>query len=324
VTRVEVPITPSVLRWAIKESGYTLAEVSSWIEGGEDALASWLNETAKPSLTEMRVVASRLHRQLATFLLPEPPASGGVPIQFRNPLGDPGRSLNTVERRYVRRARRLQEAHAWLLRELDYDGPNIPAETLSASPTDVAQTVRAHLGVTHEQQTWKVASPAFDDWRDSVERLGIVVLLFPMGEDSCRGFSLWDDTAPLVAVNTAWKDEARLLTLFHELGHLVTRTNSACEMPDAGLNYAEEPVELWCDRLASALVRSDVVRTTASDLPEAAKARRGRNLAKVRRDELGRRGTAVFVEAVRRGVITESEALEYLDCPMSALFSLSM
>ncbi len=135
---LEVPITPSVLKWAI-------------------------NETAKPSLTEFKVVARKLHRQLATFLLPAPPA-GLTPVpQFRHPLSSHRRSLNPVERRFIRRAHRLQDAHAWLSRELGLEQPDFVTGTAAEPATDAAARLRARLPITLEQQTnWKSASVAFD------------------------------------------------------------------------------------------------------------------------------------------------------------------
>lgn len=320
--RVEVPITPSVLEWAIAESGYTQPEVSSWIEGGEETLASWLDETAKPSLTEMKVVAGRLHRQLATFLLPEPPVSTGVSIQFRNPLGGPARSLNPVERRYVRRAMRIQTAHAWLLRELGHDLPALATATVNSRSTEVAEAVRASLGVTVDQQRdWRTASAAFDAWRESVEHLGVLVFLFPLGEDSCRGFSLWDDAAPLIAINTRWRDEARILTLFHELGHLVTRSNSACQLSETSTGDVTEPAERWCESFVAAILIPPARVGAMPGAPDRCwKTERGvtgRSRLELREHEFGRRGIRIFVEAVRRGVISESQMLDYCDCPIS-------
>lgn len=361
--RVEVPITPSVLRWAIAESGYTEPEVSSWIDGGEEALTSWLDGMSRPSLTELKDLAGKLHRQIATFLLPNPPVTTGVSVKFRHPLGDRERGLNPVERRYVRRAHRLQDAHAWLARELELTVPNLAAEALTSPTADAAARMRTRLGVTLPQQVeWRSASVAFDAWREAVERLGVVVLLFPMGERSCRGFSLWDDRAPLIAINTAWRDEARTFTLFHELGHLVTRTSSACEISEASTGHAQEPAERWCESFAAdVVVPAEAIQRlpVASDLktlsrvanqykvslrvmairligagkatwalyrsiPSGADKKReggaggaGRNRREIREDELGHRGTRVFVEAVRREVITESQALDYLDIPVA-------
>ncbi len=360
---VDVPITPSVMKWAIDESGYSMPEVSEWIDGGPDVLQAWLDGEAKPSLTELKTVARKLHRQLATFLLPNPPETQAVAVRFRHPQSHRQRPLNPIERRFIRRAHRLQDAHGWLSRELGSDEPDLARETTADSALAAATRFRARLAITTEQQTsWRSASVAFDAWREAVEQLGIIVVLFPMTDESCRGFSLWHDHAPLVAVNTAWKDEARIFTLFHEIGHILTRIDSACALANPSIGHAEDAGERWCESFAASVIIPEKALTglpKVSDLKSLARLSdqfkvslramairligaqkatwslyksipvaaddkgrggaggTGRNRREIREDEFGHRGTRVFVEAVRRDVITESQALDYLDIPVA-------
>ena len=67
-----------------------------------------------------------------------------------------------------------------------------------------------------------------------------------------RGFSVWDDEAPLVAVNTHWNVAARIFTLFHELAHLATRTDSICVENDLETEIRDttDDLERWCERVA--------------------------------------------------------------------------
>jgi Zn-dependent peptidase ImmA (M78 family) len=79
--------------------------------------------------------------------------------------------------------------------------------------------------------------------------------MLSMGSDSCRGFSLWSDRSPLIAINTAWNVEARIFTLFHEYGHLLTRTNSACvEGIQSRTSARSDAVERWCEHFAAAVI----------------------------------------------------------------------
>ncbi|MBI1876123.1 MAG: ImmA/IrrE family metallo-endopeptidase [Acidobacteria bacterium] len=175
---------------------------------------------------------------------------------------------------------------------------------------------------------------------------------------SCRGFSLWSDVAPLIAVNSAWRDEARIFTVFHEFGHLITRTNSACSEAPA-TPESRDPLERWCEEFGAAiLMPRDAIRLPArvTDLatlsrlarelkvslramairliglghagwdlyrtiPPASDAKprggggTGRNRREIRQDEIGWRGTELFVAAVQHDIISESQALDYLDIP---------
>lgn len=250
-----VPITPSVLEWAIAESGLSPVEVAAGagIDGAE--LERWIAGLEKPALTKCRKLAATLHRQLAVFLLPAPPESEGIDVRFRHPIGSKfQRALMPEERRFLRRARRLQEAEAWLASQLEWELPRLERVSTDDNAEEVAARWRSRMGVMISvQKAWKSPSTAFEAWRSAVERVGITVVQFSMGLDGCRGFSIWDDRSPLVAVNTAWPDEARIFTLFHEVGHLLTRTDSACATapmaPQAG-----DPTERWCETFAAAVL----------------------------------------------------------------------
>jgi Zn-dependent peptidase ImmA (M78 family) len=80
----------------------------------------------------------------------------------------------------------------------------------------------------------------------------VIVLLLPMGSSSARGVSLWNEYAPLIAVNTHWNAAARTFTLFHEYAHLLTRTNSACTgHVTARIRQGEDSLERWCEEFAA-------------------------------------------------------------------------
>ena len=71
---------------------------------------------------------------------------------------------------------------------------------------------------------WAVEESGYSDeqiaahiWREAVEGIGVTVFVYSLGRDSCNGFSLWHERAPVIAVSSAWREEARIFTLFHEL-----------------------------------------------------------------------------------------------------------
>jgi Zn-dependent peptidase ImmA (M78 family)/transcriptional regulator with XRE-family HTH domain len=250
---IPVPITPSVLDWAISESGYSREEIADAIGVSIETLERWKSGDPKPTLTQARRLAAKLHRPLASFLLPSPPPSRPLPVEFRKPIGQQ-RELSPKERRHVRRAARLQEILSWVATELSMSLSKTPSASLSESPVSVAQRARDLIDVsTSSQMDWPSSSSAFDNWRAALESTGHIVFLFSLGKDSCRGFSIWDDYAPVVAINTAWNEEARIFTLFHEFGHLITRTSSAC-VESIRTSANADPVERWCERFAADLL----------------------------------------------------------------------
>jgi Zn-dependent peptidase ImmA (M78 family) len=248
-----VPITPAVLQWAIRESGYEEERLAHEINVPPSLLRLWVSGDDKPTVTDMRRLASKLHRPFATFLLPEPPESRRLAVEFRHPA-DEDRELNPSERRHLRRASRFQEILSWLAGELDIQKSRTPLATVSDDPVAIAKTAREALRVSViDQKRWPSASVAFDEWRNALEESGHLVFLFSIGKESCSGFSLWNDLAPIVAVNTAWNESARIFTLFHEMGHLITRTSSAC-VESVRATAKTDQVERWCEKFAAALL----------------------------------------------------------------------
>jgi Zn-dependent peptidase ImmA (M78 family) len=261
--RRTVPVTAAVVDWAIRESGFSLDELAAKLRVSPATLRAWAAGTEQPGLTQLRALASKLKRPLAAFLLPAPPALPPPEVAFRSPRDADRHELNPAERRFLRVAARLQRFLSWVAKELGERPVVLPPESIDADPEGAAARVRARLGVTLEQQEqWPSASAAFAAWRQAVENEGVLVFAFSLGRDSCRGFSLWDNHAPLVAVNTWWLPSARIFTLFHEYGHLVTRTSSAClQATRRWTSRAADAPERWCEVFAAAvLMPGDAVR----------------------------------------------------------------
>ncbi len=247
-----VPITTSVLEWAIRESGYDVEELAKAAGIAPNKIHAWLAGT-QPNVTELRAIASALRRPFATFLLPAPPKEKKPPIEFRVPADSARSELNVIERQRIREAVRLQEILAWVVRELRRGRPDIPRATINESAEIQAKELRATFGISFElQKEWTTPIRALRGWRRALENSGVFVLALSMGEDSIRGFSLWDQHAPLIALNTSWSAEARIFTLFHEYGHLLTRTSSAC-VESIG-RAKSDPTERWCEEFAADVI----------------------------------------------------------------------
>jgi Zn-dependent peptidase ImmA (M78 family)/transcriptional regulator with XRE-family HTH domain len=253
-----VPITPTVLRWAVDESGYSASEVAQAAGVELPAFTKWLRGQSLPTLGQARAVASKLKRPLATFLLPSPPKVALPSVEFRRPGKGGRRQLNPVERLRLREAGRLQTFFEWINEELRVEPPRLKRFSTTSDPEDAALFARNTLGLSIDEQLgFSSTSAAWHAWRDAVERAGVYVVVFPMGLESCRGFSIWNERAPLIAINSSWSQEARTFTLLHEFAHLLSRTNSAClEVPARSASQGDA-VERWCEKVAALVLIPD-------------------------------------------------------------------
>ncbi|MYB25583.1 MAG: ImmA/IrrE family metallo-endopeptidase [Acidimicrobiia bacterium] len=260
-----VPITGSVLAWARAESGLSQSELADSLRVDADEVESWERGTALPRRGNFSKLAKVLDRPTAVFFLPEPPADSTVPTSFRNAPGLSDHRLGKDEIRWIRRSRRLQDLLSWIQRDSGSEPVALPVAAPGRTPETFAHEIRELLAVLVEAQLdWDHASDAFRRWRSALEDVGVAVLQLSLGKEGIRGFSAWDDFAPLVAVNTAYHPTARIFTLFHEVGHLLRRNDAACLqfVRPAG---AEAGIERWCERLsASFLMPSGALAEVAS------------------------------------------------------------
>jgi Zn-dependent peptidase ImmA (M78 family)/DNA-binding XRE family transcriptional regulator len=250
----KVPITPSVLTWAIASSGISREDLAAIVGVEQDVLTGWERGEQQPALSAFRKLAQALKRPTATFFLPNPPSDAEPPVEFRPAPGESHRKLLPSELFAIREAARLQRAVTSLSRDIGELPAGLPRIRRGTSPETAGRAVRDLLGITIEAQfEWDNASEALREWRSALEKNGIIVLLLSMGEDSSRGFSIWDDVAPVIAANTHWNAAARVFTMFHELGHLVTRTSSICgEIGRRPTLSGSDDTERWCERFAAA------------------------------------------------------------------------
>ncbi len=259
-----VPITGAVLKWAIQEAGLTEEEIAARLDVSLEVIRNWEKNRQAPSQTQFNRLTGILKRPSAVFFLPKPPEALSIEASFRQAPGLASERLTPEEARWLRVAKRLQKAGSWVLEELHQPGPDVPHFDLRTDPDVVAEKHRSSFGVSFSTQVdWPNANFALKTWRVQLEKKGFLVFQLRLGKKSSRGFSIWDERAPLIAVNTAYNEPARIYTLFHEYGHLLTRTDSICTNFYApAISQSNHAVERWCEQFAASFLipRIDLLR----------------------------------------------------------------
>lgn len=250
----EVPITASVLDWAIDESGMSSEDVARPLGVSPDEVVAWRHGSSLPSRGQFTHLSEILKRPSAMFFLDRPPKESAPKVGLRAALGDLKRELSRDERNAIRYARGLQVLIGWTLEPDASLADRIAPVGFDQKPEVVADDFRERLKIkVFHQRSWSDASVAFTSWREALEGIGFVVVQLDLGPSGVRGFSVAADNAPLAAVNTAYAYEVRTFTLFHEVAHLLTNSSSACLGFAAPVGRTDR-IERWCEQFAAALL----------------------------------------------------------------------
>ena len=247
-------VTPAVLEWAVGESGFELAELAQKLGHPKERLESWIEGSDQPTQAQLRNFAKQVRRPSALFYLSAPPEATSLPPSLRNAPGLHNRKLSVAEIRVVRWLTRVQQILSWLrLEQLGHEAPtSMPAMDADSDFDEAAARFREWIGVSVDEQiSWQNARIALQEWRDALTGRGVAVFQFQIDKGAIRGFSVWNDQLPVAAVNTAYTPQARVYTLFHEVGHLLRRAEGACA---AFSDQESAQVERWCDRFAAAFL----------------------------------------------------------------------
>jgi Zn-dependent peptidase ImmA (M78 family) len=268
--KVEVQLNPEVLSWAMRQVGVDDVELATKCKTTPEAVRSWRTGEAFPGKTEFAKLVARLRRPSAFYFLPRPPGDDLVTAAFRRPPGaEAGRALIDREQTYIRTAERIQKVARWTREQTERSRAPWP-RLGGLEPAEAARRARKFLDwdVSH-QVTAGSPSQAAAELRERIEGRGAYVLQLPLTDAGCRGFSLEDDIAPVLAVNSAYTVPARIFSMVHEVGHLVRHEPGFCSRL-AGADGTER----WCERFAAIFLMPegdfrDYVKRRFADTPVA-------------------------------------------------------
>lgn len=254
-----VAVTQSVLSWALRRADRSGEEMAKRFP----KLGEWMSGDAQPSLPELEKFASFTHTSLGALVMPEPP-NEVLPIAdmrtrqstaIERPSGN---LLDTIDR--------YQQFQDWYHEYAREEGaeslPFLGSVSTQDKPRAVARRVRELLLLD------QVKATTTEQWRRDIlkalEHVGVLVMMSgivgtnthrSLSTDEFRGFSLYDDVAPLIFVNIAKEPYcAQNFTLVHEFAHLLLG-HSALSGGEYSLGGSGE--EAWCNRVAAIALLPD-------------------------------------------------------------------
>jgi len=250
--RVLARVNPRLVRWAREERGFDLTLAAKKLQVTEERLARWEVGEEQPTLGQLRKLAATYRRPTAAFYLKEVPTSFRVKSDFRRLPGEVAQIYSPELRLELRNIAYHREVAVELCNELGETPPSFSFKaTLSDDPEDAGGNLRDFLDVDRVPSDPR---GALDRWRRAIEARGVLVFqLASVRVWEMRGFSIWAEPLPIVAVNRKDALVGRAFSLLHEVVHLALRRDGLCDIDESAPRPPQEQkMEVFCNHVAAA------------------------------------------------------------------------
>jgi len=251
-----VTVTPSIIKWARENLGYSIKEISELIPLSESDYEGWENGNIVPTLDQLRAFSRFVNQPIAFFFRPNPPEVEPLPRDYRTLPSEDRIPISPETRKVIREVLSKQRIFVDLLDELKKNELVGIIQNFS-DPEKHASDIREYFNISFARQSaWKSDYAAFKEWREILEQHGFLVFQYKMPVNELRGFSIPDDVAPVIVTNKNEHIRSQIFTLFHEMSHILLNKGGLC-LPDRwDLTGTEEvaKVEIFCNHFAGAFI----------------------------------------------------------------------
>lgn len=255
-----IPINRALVRWARERAGPTLEEAAQKLRN----IAAWEDGSALPTYPQLESMSDEFKLPIAVFFFPEPPATPPIRESFRTWPDTEFDRMPKAIRFLLQKAKALQinlseltqgrnPARRFIVNDLRF--------RTSVTPDAMAARVREYLGVSLDAQfAWRDDDAALKAWRSVLQQAGIFVFKDAFRTEGFFGFSLYDDTFPLIYVNNSATKTRQIFTLLHELGHTLFHTSGIDTQNEnyiPALPDRPQRIEVLCNRFAAQFLVPD-------------------------------------------------------------------
>lgn len=230
-------------------------------------LSQWQAGITKPTFKKIEEVSRKTHIPFGYFFLNSPPEENISLVDFRTVdsehMQNPSRNLIDT----INAMQRVQDWMANYYQENGYDPlPYVGCCNLKESHEAIAEDIRSKLGITKEWfKLCKDSSDAFRFLRSRISALGILVMKNgivgnntsrKLNLNEFRAFTLINEYAPLIFINSNDTENGKLFSLLHELAHVWLGKNSLYNEPYASQENISR-LEQICNAIAAEILAPD-------------------------------------------------------------------
>ncbi|MCU0470802.1 MAG: XRE family transcriptional regulator [Arcicella sp.] len=260
---INITVNYKVLVWARETIVMTRTSASNKTGIPINRLVQLEEGERLPTLEEVKELSKAYKRTIATLLLNTPPKEKPLPKDRRTVNSSNVGNFHEKTIMAIRKARSLVSS----LIELKQDaGIMIPRfqykANLQDNPVMLANKLREELNLG-EIRHYENINSALEAYIEKVESLGVAVFQLSLTQDSLRGFSIVDESMPIIGIKGGGEPPtAKTFTLFHEFAHIILNEGGLCDLSE----NTNQHIEKWCNAFAaeilvptSELIRMDIV-----------------------------------------------------------------
>ena len=223
---VHVDIKAEIIIWALSQTDNE--KLGSKLI---DNIAQWLDGTKTPTFSQIEDFSKKSNIPLGYFFLQTPPEEQIALLEYRTidsvQLANPSRNLiDTIHE--------MESVQDWMKNyrvDLGYDKLQVVGSMKDVNEAKlIADRIRSDLDL---DEAWYEESSdirnSFKRIRSKLEENGVLVMMNgivgknthrPLDIDEFRAFAIMDEWAPLIFINAADSQAARLFSLLHEVAHI--------------------------------------------------------------------------------------------------------
>lgn len=259
MSTVRIKIEPAILEWVQNQVNIDNIKQSLKVN-----FLKWLSGEKEPTFRQLEDLSKVTHIPLGYFFLDTPPIEDKTLIEFRTidsvELLNPSRDLlDTITE--------MENLQTWMANHLEQDGFEklmyVGAMKKNDTVEEVASDIRDKLSLTINWfEEFDNAWDSFKGIRTKLETIGIIVMMNgivganthrALNIDEFRAFTLVDDIAPLIFINSNDSNGGRLFSLLHEITHIWYGINSLFNDNSTGKSNIKE-LEVKCNAIAAELL----------------------------------------------------------------------
>lgn len=260
---IETHATPELIRWARQIRHLPKDTAAKRLKIDLETLDAWETGRSRPTLAKLAEIAEVYRKPLAVFFLESPPEAIELPADFRKGAEYHLMSPELYDELVAAHARR--ETALELMFELKRQP--VLFEIMARLDEDVenlSRRLRKAIQVPFSEQTRSKnrGDGALPLWKTAIENVGVLVFqMSKVDPGLARGFSISESEFPVIAINSKDARNGRVFSLLHEFVHVALRRGGLCGEEASG------DVEVFCNRVAAAVLLPVELLETQSDLP---------------------------------------------------------